>query len=496
MSFKLVVLFLFLILITRFIKPDWGNGFFFHPDENNMATSVFQMSSNNLNPNFYVYGQFPLYLTFFTTSNHSFHQIILTLRFWSAVFSSISVLFFYLIAKELFKKKSTVIISTLLIIFNPGLIQLAHFGTTESLLVLVFTINLFLSFKILKNYKFRYIFFASIISGIGLATKITAIFFTLPIFLSLFFVFLKSKNKFKFFLSTIYYLPSTILFFVLFSPYNFINFSSFLSTIKYETAIATGQINVFYTHQFLNTIPYIFQFTHIFPYISGLPVFILSILGFFIFILNTKYHILNTKSKLLIIFVPIIIYFLYTGQLFVKWTRFMSPLFFVFPFLTAYFISKIKNKLFVNLLVFISIIPGIFFLNLYIHPDIRVIASEWMNKNIPQNANVLSESGNVVNLPLNNSELNISNFDFYNSENIKNLSTEINKSDYIIIPSRRVFKNNFPDTKDYYQKLFSGELGFQEIKKFATETNLFLNPENAEETWTVFDNPTIRIYKK
>lgn len=490
MSFKLVIL-IFLVIITRFIKPDWGNGFFFHPDENNMATSISQMSSNNLDPNFYAYGQFPLYLTFFTTPNHSFHQIILTLRFWSAVFSSISVLFFYLIAQELFKKKSTVIISTLLIIFNPGLIQLAHFGTTESLLILVFAINLFLSFKILKNYKFKYLLLASIISGIGLATKITAVFFIIPILLSLLF----SRR------SPISYILTTILFFLISSPYNFINFSSFLSTIKYETAIAIDQTNIFYTHQFLNTTPYVFQFTHIFPYVSGLPVFILAIIGFFVLFFNKKYlpagrHGLILNTKYLILIIPTLVYFLYTGQLFVKWTRFMSPLFFVFPFLAAYFISKIKNKLFVNLLVLISIIPSVFFLNLYLHPDIRVIASEWMNKNISQNTNVLNESGNVVNLPLNNPEFHVSNFDFYNPENIKNLSTEIDKSNYIIIPSRRVFKNNFPDTKDYYQKLFSGELGFQEIKKFATKTDLFLNPENAEETWTVFDNPTIRIFKK
>ena len=33
-------------------------------------------------------------------------------------------------------------------------------------------------------------------------------------------------------------------------------------------------------------------------------------------------------------------------------------------------------------------------------------------------------------------------------------------------------------------------------KKFTNKKDLFLNSENAEETWSVFDNPTIRIYKK
>jgi hypothetical protein len=140
--------------------------------------------------------------------------------------------------------------------------------------------------------------------------------------------------------------------------------------------------------------------------------------------------------------------------------------------------------------------PGIYFFQKYFSPDIRVVASDWINSNISPDSFILSESGNVVDLPLNQSKIIVNNFDFYNSENIDNLSAEINKSDYIIIPSRRVFKNNFLETKNYYQKLFSGELGFQEIKRFSNQKALFLNSENAEETWSVFDQPIIRIYKK
>jgi hypothetical protein len=39
-------------------------------------------------------------------------------------------------------------------------------------------------------------------------------------------------------------------------------------------------------------------------------------------------------------------------------------------------------------------------------------------------------------------------------------------------------------------------LGFSLIKEFTPATDFLLNPENAEETWTVFDRPTIRIYQK
>jgi hypothetical protein len=48
-------------LFTRFYGLNWGSGLYFHPDENNMATALSQLSPSNFNPLF-AYGQFPLYL--------------------------------------------------------------------------------------------------------------------------------------------------------------------------------------------------------------------------------------------------------------------------------------------------------------------------------------------------------------------------------------------------------------------------------------------------
>jgi len=486
---------LFLTIFTRFFKLDWGNGYYFHPDENNMANSVLQMSQDNLNPHFFAYGQFPLFLTFFTTPVHQFDNIIFTLRFWSAIFSGFSVLFFYLIAKEIFKHQKTTAFATLLFIFTPGLIQFSHFGTTESILIFVFLVNIFLSLKILDKFKFKYLVFASLVSAIGLATKISAFIFLIPIFLSLFLNFFKDKNFIKFFLQSLLFFSFTILIFIIFSPFNLIDFSSFLSTMKYEVGVANGQILVFYTRQFLNTLPYIFQFQKIFPYTNGLPILFFSLIG--IFCLPKK------SKKFLLIIIPSLIFFLYQGQLFVKWTRFMAPIFFIFPLLATCFLLKIKNNFLKTILIIFAVLPGIYFLRIYSNTDIRLQASNWINQNIVPNSQILSESGNIINLPL-DGNYQATNFDFYNldqdfSQKLK-LNALVRNSDYIIVPSRRVFKNQnnslFPYSQEYYQNLFSGSFGFFPIKEFSQKNSLFLNSENAEETWSVFDNPTIRIFKK
>ena len=56
----------------------------------------------------------------------------------------------------------------------------------------------------------------------------------------------------------------------------------------------------------------------------------------------------------------------------------------------------------------------------------------------------------------------------------------------------QILKQKYPILNKYYDDLFSGKLGFTKVAEFSAG----LNDEQAEETWTVFDHPVIRIYKK
>jgi hypothetical protein len=476
---KVSLFFLFgSLFFTRFYGLRWGNGFFFHPDENNMAQAISQLSPSNLNPHFFAYGQFPLYLGYFslkfTSLPNTFTNAIYVLRFWSAFFSILTCFALY----SIFKNK----LFFLLLIFSPGLIQMAHFGTTESLLFFIFAANLYLSQK-------KSVFLTSLISGIGIATKISATFFLLPVIFSL-----KPKKIFLF-------LSLTLIFAVIFSPHNLISYQDFISSMTYETGVATGKIAVFYTRQFIDTIPYFFQFTHIFPYTSGLPVFVLAIFGFISFITDHRSQITNHKK---IIIVSVLIYFLYFGQLFTKWTRFMSPLFFVFPLLASLLLTQIKNRPIKIILIIFCLLPGLSFFRLYLQNDTRLTASNWFSQNLSPNSAILSEAGNVINLPITYANLSVTNFDFYNLDSDLALQSELSDlvlaSDYILIPSRRIFMNqnndHFPFSQSYYQSLFSKQSWFKLVTIFAPNNNFVLNDELAEETWTVFDRPTIRLYQR
>lgn len=498
--YQLLLFFLFgLGLFTRFYKLNWGQPYYFHPDENNMATALSQLSLQNFNPHFFAYGQFPLYLGFFTLL--IFHQplnfasAVFILRFWSAIFSFLSLIIFYRLYPHL--------IFLLLLIFSPGLIQIAHFGTTESLLLLVFAGNLYLSKLILiRPLKKSFFLISALITGLGLAGKISAAIFLTPILLAIIFSLRRYKNLLYPIFGALFLFLATLTVSILFSPYNLIAQNDFRSALSYETQVATGVMKVFYTNQFLHSPAYLFQLIKIFPYTSGLPVYIFSLAALIYLVAQIKKNKFTRFS--VVIIGSVLIYFLYFGQVYVKWTRFMSPLFFIPPLLTAYLFRQLRGKLLKTAVTIICLIPGLFFMNLYFSPDIRLQASAWIDQNIPPSSFILSEAGNVVNLPLTRNDFHTSNFDFYNLDSdsslFPKLISDISSAEYILIPSRRIFANQFgsgfPYSSKYYQSLADGRLGFIKIQTFSPKVDFLLNSEAAEETWSVFDHPTIRLYKK
>lgn len=452
-----------------------------------MATALSNLRPGHFNPNFFAYGQFPLYLGYvlllLLQIPNNFANSVYILRFISAVTSCISLFYLLKIYNKLLPKQ-TLFLASLLFIFTPGLIQLAHFGTTESLLIMFFLALIFYSLQ--ENFLL-----AGLLLGLTAAIKISGLMFAIFPFLL---ILVSTNRKFINLIKLILPVP---LFYFLSSPYNFFDWPNFVSSMQYETAVATGKLAVFYTSQFQSTIPYLFQLKNIFPFAWGLPIFVLFFPALFYFLR------INRSKKTLLILITSLFIFLYFGQIYVKWFRFMSPIFFLPSLLLPPFIQNFKSKFIQFFLTFFCILPGCLFMYRYFRSDTRVQASIWIENNLK--GKILSEDRNVVSLPFNaSSSQTIENLDLYDLDNnpslVSNLSTALKNADYILIPSRRVFANqnnpSFPIANHYYTSLFSGYLGFKLLKEFSIYPPWLNDELNAEETFTVFDNPTIRVYGK
>jgi 4-amino-4-deoxy-L-arabinose transferase-like glycosyltransferase len=515
----------------RLFNLDWGEGWFFHPDENNIGRSISQLEWPQLHPHFFAYGHFSIYLAYFLNqfSNLfknqpflapiSFSQAIYSLRFLSGLESVLLIFLVFAIGKRLFNPNFG-LVAAALVSLTPGLIQAAHFGTTEPLLTLTLFSSLYFSYKLMGKKPTKKTFlFLGIILGIGLSTKINAlIFFVFP-FLALF---LKPKTslrgiwaKRKLFLSLSGSFLLAIIVFFLTSPYQILDWGEFSRIIRYEIGIAQGKNLVFYTRQFLKTKPAVFQLGQILPFSLNPILEISGLIGFFLIpfsLIRRKINNQRQRGKILT-WLACLIYLPSSLLTFTKWARFTLPL---LPFFSLFSLEvleffKKSNRQFIflflrTLLISAGFLASIAFFSIYARPDIRTTASNWLVENLPSQSLILNEQGNVINLPLKGS-FRVTNFDFYNLDDNPDLFEELldglEKNDYLLIPSRRIFANHpidlFPKTGCYFRLLFSGKLGFKEIKKFTAYPRLFnweFPDEMAEETWSVFDHPVIRIYQK
>jgi len=520
----------------RFYKLDWGEGYFFHPDERNI-TSVSVSITPPLDAAFFTKGTFAYgnlipYLAYmvnffvnlitpdaYIISN--FSSVTLLLRMISATFSVLTIIISYLIGKKFWHKRVGYLAASITT-FSPGLIQSAHFGTFEATLVFLYLLVFYFSASLITEGRVRNFFFSILSLGLASAIKINSLILLPPL---LFALFLSKKLRYgfkeKIIIGSVGFAAMALMT-ILFSPYYLT--SDFRRMVNYEQQLVRGETDVFYTRQFFNTKPILFQLTKITPFITNHLVTIFFPVLFFYLIYNFLKKIIKNRffSRTLQVDIFLIIFvsalFVPHALLFTKWTRYMIP---TIPFLILLvmvgferFVYRWRTAIYTSLIL-TSVVWTSAFMSVYLNRDTRLAASEWIYQNIADNSYLLSETGNVFDIPIPPKEkvvkkkFTVKNFDFYNLEKnnvlFNELIIDLERADYILIPSRRIFggMGSFPDKHPlvvrYYQLLFSEKLGFKEIKRFTSYPRLLsfeFPDEIAEETWSVFDHPVVRIYKK
>src|SRR3989339_425413 len=255
---KLVLLIIVLLaLLVRLYQINWDDNHHLHPDER-MITMVseglkFPADKNlllrpesPLNPKFFAYGSFPLYLLKVlgvTTGYSNYDQLTLLGRVVSASFDSLVILLIFKICLAMFGSSLKALIAAGIYAVSVLPVQLSHFYAVDTILnfFIFFTLYHLVSLSLQPNLKHALL--AGLGLGLSLATKISAtlLFFSLGISLVVgFFLLLKQKlltNSLKTFKRNqwlerglLYFsfivLVSTIIFFIS-EPYALIDFPTF-----------------------------------------------------------------------------------------------------------------------------------------------------------------------------------------------------------------------------------------------------------------------------
>ncbi|GIW61246.1 MAG: hypothetical protein KatS3mg089_0098 [Patescibacteria group bacterium] len=521
--------FLFFIMMLsafflRFNNLNWDQGHFFHPDERNIANAVSHIKLfSQLDPQFYAYGGFLIYLYKITADIFSFifsnpllssdwAFINLLGRHFSAFFSTLTLIPLYLVTRIVFQEK-VALITSILYTFTVSSIQTAHFSITENFLTLSIVTLILLALNFYKKHKISLVLWMGILLGISAATKTTGISFAIVPLITLGILLKEKKLSIKkAFLFLIMILSIAVFIFTLSSPYTFLKWNKFRESMEFENSVVLGTNRVVYTLQFSDTKPYLFQLKNLFWQIG--PVFVMSILG----IIYLVYQFFKKPNILFcILFIFPLLYFAYVGAWYAKFIRYMVP---IIPFLliaASVSLAWIQQKFkILGIIIFvffltINIIWAVAFSSIYVREQTRISASKWIYEHISPGSKILTEHwDDGLPIPLGNKlpdQYQIRQLTIYEPDNaskIEYYARELSQADYIFITTRRLYgtllhlPKKYPITQRYYQLLFSGELGYQKIAEFSSYPQILgivINDDLTEETFQVYDHPKVLIFK-
>lgn len=540
---KSILFLVVLIVIGAFLRLynlNWGAPYYFHPDERNIASSVSQLHlPDHMNPNFFAYGSLPIYTIYFlgafnntlsscqSESCHvSFEQAIIISRSISAILSIALIPLIFFIGKKVYNETAG-LIAAFFTATSVGLIQFAHFGTFEIWLTFFSALLFYLLLKLIDKTNTTNALAVGAVLGILFSIKVSMfILFPLPILALLF-----TKKKLltitirigiaiKF---SLLILLTALCVYFLTNPYVALSTKAFQDSMQYESQVALGTLPVFYSGSFYNTIPILYQFVHVYPFLLN-PLLTALFIPAFLYLAITTYK--TTKVFYVLLVTCYLLLFLSQASLFVKWGRYIIP---TLPFvyliiavvlerffsylLMKYYHQNLKHITLIIIFFICSIFTLSYALTAFVQKDTRLQGALWAKEHISRDAKIISEVYDLGITAFNPFFEKIALFNFYDLdspvalETKQRLETILSTNEYIILPSQRILqprlqnKKAFPNGHEFYKNLFTNKTQFTKIYQspcdiFCHITYLGDPIFSFEQTTSVFDRPTVIIYRK
>ncbi|MDO8659748.1 MAG: glycosyltransferase family 39 protein [Candidatus Parcubacteria bacterium] len=556
---------LLLGFFLRIYGLNWDQGFHLHPDERAItmfslplafpsSISEFLSPSSTLNPHFFAYGSFPLYLlktageisSNFTQLASRYDSLNLIGRFLSALFDTGTIFILFLLGKKLFSKQIG-LLAAFFYTVSVLPIQTSHFYAVDIPLTFFILLTLYILINFYEKPSKRKAIIIGILFGISLATKTSALALIASIGISLLsdflLIFLKSPHHPRTWITHIPKLIKTLfaegliitvvtlISFIFFEPYAIIAFQEFWQQTLQQSQMTHDAFIFPYTLQYVGKIPYLYELKNIFFWGQGPILATLSFSGIFylIFIIIKKQKEKRWAQELILL-IFFLSYFVIVGKFSVGWMRYMLPLYPILCLSGAVLIhkiyqilkTKIRSHFMLNalyLILYTSVLVWPFsFINIYAKPNARVLASNWISQNIPAGS-ILAVEHWDDSLPLfgqqNYKMITLPLYDPDSTQKWESINQQLSQTDYIILASNRLYSplmrltdcktlpigRCYTQTSQYYGMLFDGSLGFKKIAEFSIYPtipfiNLPINDQNADESFTVYDHPKVTIFQR
>ena len=509
-------------LSLRLYGYNWDDGALYHPDERaivwqgtefsdkrgvselgmpNSLEEFFSVESS-LNPHWFPYGSFPLYLmkgvawiTSPILGPYDLAGYALVGRVVNALIDTGTVLLVFFLGARLYSRRVG-LLAAAFTTFAVLHIQQSHFIVTDVPLTFFAVLTMFFLAKVMEKSDPVSAALAGLALGLGLASKVSLapMAVTVAVAYGLYAFFPgRTATSFVFDSRRLQVVLGSLLFtfgaagvaFVVAQPYAIIDWRAFRADFTEQSEMVRGIRNYPYTRQYVDTIPYWYHIQQFSVWSAGPLLGVVSWLG--LLFVGLAAVVRRHKADILILS-WVLPYLLIIGSFDVKFLRYMlaaTP----FLFLLA---SRMLFSLFdwlkehperwrpirwitpswvvaVGAMVLVSsIFYSTAYANIYSQPHPAKRMALWMDSNVPKDSVIGQEHWEENVRDLFGYQHVV--YPMYDGDGIRKrdqIISLLQQTDYLLFYSNRLYatiprlRDIYPVTRRYYETLFQGDLGFE-----------------------------------
>lgn len=537
----------------------------FHPDERQIMYQVIKLSwptswaqffdqaHSPLNPHFFAYGTFPLYLlasvgnllAHISPVLADFAHLTLVGRTLNALLDTGTILLTAWLALLLtpdstpgrWRAWSVALLAAACVAFTPFEVQQTHFFTVDVMLLFFVTLTILACVKLIRtDAPVRWSLIVGLGYGLALATKTSAAPLALPLLIALGLRWYHRRDFWELIIPLIYAGCTTVLVFIVAMPYALLDFSEFSQQVTYQGDLARGLIDLPYVRQFAGTTPVIYELQNLLLWGLGLTLGVAALAGLIWVCWRLWRH---EMASWLVPVSWVLVYGAINCTFFTKYMRYLLP---IYPFLvlmgacmlislvtlnTANWSSvnarlvKIGSSALIALVLVGTLFQCLALDNIYSQPNTRVQASNWIFSHLkPGTVLTYEQWDDALPFAIPGHDASIypqasyvdaqgsaqQGLDLYGDDTVAKahmIATMLMQVGAITMATDRLDKSiprlpdRYPLTIHYYQLLFSGQLGFHLGAQFVARPSFLgitLDDSGADESYSVFDHPDARIF--
>lgn len=372
-----------LALVPRYYGINWDSNNYLHPDEREIVFRAmcltlpgmargascdhaftgpgwFFSPQSPLNPHFFAYGSFPLYLLALVTHGLArlsslsggrfappgggfwtdFGHFVLVGRALSALFDGGTVLLAGLLGRRLGGRWIGVLAAAFVAVI-PFEVQVAHFYAVDTVLLFFVMLTLLAAIMLAQGPSaalhgahwpestggvwraWGVGLFAGVAFGLALATKVSALPLVAPLAVALALRW-RRRGLGEAAAALLGLSVAAVMAFIITCPYALIDWPNFQVQVSAQTALAQGKLDYPYVRQFVGTTPFVYEIQQLLLYDMGLPLGLLGLAGFAWAVARLWRSLLDDWA---VIVTWLVCYFAVVGSAYTKFTRYMLPVF-------------------------------------------------------------------------------------------------------------------------------------------------------------------------